>query len=83
MKSIEQEHSNIFRKREKELNEKITSFKQEAESTIAKLLKDNKSLKSQLDVEVSNFLNYFNHGSGQFLILLIPMPNLPWAFVDQ
>lgn len=59
MKSIEQEHSNIFRKREKEFNEKITSFKQEAESTIAKLSKDNKSLKSQLDVEVSNFLNCF------------------------
>lgn len=55
LKSIEQEHSNIFRKREKEFNEKITSFKQEAESTITKLSKEYKSLKSQLDVEVSHF----------------------------
>lgn len=59
LKSIEQEHSNIFRKREKEFNEKITSFKQEAESTITKLSKEYKSLKSQLDVEVSHFLNCF------------------------
>lgn len=59
LKSIEQEHSNIFRKHEKEFKEKITSFKQEAESTIAKLSKEYKSLKSQLDVEVSHFLNCF------------------------